>query len=220
MLALFKECSVSDCRLILLDDIDVLAPEINSYSPITTFYVSNALTHGIDTIIQRHNTDNPNRRILIIATCSDRTRVMRSLLVPQRLGDITKIIRLSYPVRQQRVALIYNLLQCGGIHVNWDFHRDGHGDHVYSTEAVDLPAEEHDNQIEEKARGKPISHENNAFNLATTLSHGTQVRTHALKFFWVDYPLMSYDLWSTKQSIQCALNCSVLFCSAVGGICA
>jgi hypothetical protein len=183
LLALFMECSVSNCRLILLDDIDFLAPEIDSYSPITNFYTSNALIHGIDTIVQRHNRDNIDQRILIVATCSDRKKVLNSLLVPHRLGDISKVIRLPYPIRQHRLALIYNMLLCDRINMIWDFHRDGYGEHIYSTELRDLSAEGNDKLTTDKAAldtaKKSISYMRNAFNLSTTLSYGTQVLTHA-----------------------------------------
>jgi hypothetical protein len=166
-----------------LDDIDFLAPEIDSYSPITNFYTSNALIHGIDTIVQRHNRDNIDQRILIVATCSDRKKVLKSLLVPHRLGDISKIIRLPYPIRQHRLALIYNMLLCERINMIWDFHRDGYGEHIYSTELRDLSAEGNDKQATDKAAldtaKKSISYMRNAFNLSTTLSYGTQVLTQA-----------------------------------------
>ena len=173
---------MSDCRLILLDDIDYLAPEIDSYSPITNYYTSNALIHGIDTIVQRHNRDHTDKRILIIATCTDRKKILKSLLVPHRLGDISKVIRLSYPIRQHRLTLIYNMLLCEGINIKWDFHRDGYSDHVYSTEFRNLYTEGNSTQTEKVTREeakKSINYLNNAFNLATALSHGTQVRTHA-----------------------------------------
>jgi hypothetical protein len=187
LLALFMECSASDCRLILLDDIDFLAPEVGSYSPITNFYTSNALIHGIDAIVQRHNRDNIDRRILIVATCSDRKKVLKSLLVPHRLGDIRKVIRLPYPLRQHRLTLIYNMLLCERINMIWDLHKDGYGDHVYSTELRNLSAEGNNMQTTEKAtldsNRRSITYLSNAFNLAVTLSHGTQVRVHAYWLF-------------------------------------
>lgn len=175
---------MNDCRLILLDDIDFLAPEVDSYSPITNFYISNALIHGIDTIVQRHNRDHIDQRILIVATCSDSNKVLKSLLLPHRLGNISKVIRLPYPIQQHRFKLIYNMLLCERINVNWDFHRDGFGDHIYSTEHRNLPSESNSKQASEmmtaETARKSINYVMNAYNLATTLSHGTQVRTHAL----------------------------------------
>jgi hypothetical protein len=191
---------VSDCRLILLDDIDFLAPEVGSYSPITSFYTSNALIHGIDTIVQRHNRDNIDRRIRIVATCSDRKKVLKSLFVPHRLGDISKVIRLPYPLRQHRLTLIYNMLLCERINMIWDLHKDGYGDHVYSTELRDLSAEGTNMQTTEKATfgtsRRSISYLSNAFNLATTLSHGTQVRVRAYIYFFnpCNFSLIFYIL--------------------------
>ena len=168
LLALIQDCSARSCRLILIDDIDILAADSGSENSSSGCYIYSALLHGIDAIVQKHNREFKNKKMFIVATCTNSKRVGNELLVPHRLGDIKSVIRLPYPIQRKRLSLIFNLLCCSGIDLSWDLVRDGFSDHNYSSCA---------NEHEGHSDSKHVKLKLNAFYLALTLSHGTQVST-------------------------------------------
>ena len=179
LLTLFNDCISTGRQLILVDDIDNLAPSKDRISTVTDNYILSTLICGIDTIIQKHNRENSHRKIFIVATSGSDKRVSDSLLVPHRLGDDSKIIKLPYPSQKQRLNIIHCLLRCEGINIIWDFDRDGYGKHLYSTERNAQQLREgsvviHQHSIEKS--GAAESNESaNIFNLSLTLSNRTQV---------------------------------------------
>jgi SpoVK/Ycf46/Vps4 family AAA+-type ATPase len=182
-----------------VDDIDNLAPSKDRISTVTDNYILSTLICGIDTIIQRHNRENSHRKIFIVATSGSDTRVSDSLLVPHRLGDCSKIIKLPYPSQKQRLNIIHCLLRCEGINITWDFDRDGYGKHFYSTKrnAQQLREglnESHQHSIEKS--GVADSNElANFFNLSLTLSNRTQVPIHLNSYdFFLLFSLFDYSL--------------------------
>ena len=182
LLALFNDCISTGRQLLLLDDIDNLAPHKDHISTVTDNYVLSTLICGIDTIIQKHNRENSHKRVFIVATSSSNKRVSESLLVPHRLGNHSKIIKLPYPSQKQRLNIIHCLLRCKGINIIWDFDRDGYGKHVYSAkqnvhqlrEGFDQFLGQH--EVEKSEAGEVEYDElSNIFNLSLTLSNRTQV---------------------------------------------
>jgi SpoVK/Ycf46/Vps4 family AAA+-type ATPase len=179
LLTLFNDCISTGRQLILVDDIDNLAPNKDRISTVTDNYILSTLICGIDTIIQKHNRENSHRKIFIVATSGSDKRVSDSLLVPHRLGDDSKIIKLSYPSQKQRLNIIHCLLRCEGINITWDFDRDGYGKHFYSTkrnvqQLMEGCDQSHQHTIEKS--GAAESNESaNIFNLSLTLSNRTQV---------------------------------------------
>ena len=139
ILNLFMECIASGCRLILIDDVDVLVPEVNASSSASDLYSSSALIHGIDTMAQRYNTEShrsEDRKIFIFATCTYHREIRQSLLVPHRLGDVSKILYLPFPSQKLRCSLILSLLTCTGIDIIWDIHTEGTKDTVTGGSAM------------------------------------------------------------------------------------
>ena len=181
-MALFDDCISTGRQLLLLDDIDNLAPDRDHLSTVTDNYVLSTLICGIDTIIQKHNRENSNSKIFIVATSSSDKRVSDSLLVPYRLGDVSKILKLPFPSQKQRLNIIQGLLHCEGINIIWDFDRDGYGKFAYSTtQNVHRLREECGQSLEQpniEESGLAESQEaSNIFNLSLTLSNRTQVPT-------------------------------------------
>lgn len=162
-----------------MDDIDNLAPSKDRISTVTDNYILSTLICGIDTIIQKHNRESSHRKIFIVATSSSDKRVSTSLLVPHRLGDDSKIIKLPYPSQKQRLNIIHCLLRCEGINITWDFDRDGYGKHSYSTKRNVQQLREgfhESHQYSTEKSGIAESNEiANIFNLSLTLSNRTQV---------------------------------------------
>ena len=123
IITLFMECIASNRRLILIDDIDVLAPENGPSSSVSDLYSSSALIYGIDTLVQRFNTESlrsDEKKLFILATCTDYRLVRQSLLLPHRLGDVSKILYLPFPSQKLRCSLLFNLLTCDGVNITWD----------------------------------------------------------------------------------------------------
>ena len=181
-MALFDDCISTGRQLLLLDDIDNLAPDRGHLSTVTDCYVLSTLICGIDTIIQKHNRENSNSKIFIVATSSSDKRVSDSLLVPYRLGDVSKILKLPFPSQKQRLNIIQGLLHCEGINIIWDFDRDGYGRFAYSTtQNVHSLREGCGKSLEQpniEESGLAESQEaSNIFNLSLTLSNRTQVPT-------------------------------------------
>lgn len=179
LLTLFNECISTGRQLILVDDIDNLAPSKDRISTVTDNYILSTLIYGIDTIIQMHNRENSHRKIFIVATSGSDKRVSDSLLIPHRLGDDSKIIKLPYPSHKQRLNIIDSLLRCEGINIIWDFDRDGYGKHFYTTKRNVQQLREgfvESNQHSIEKSGVAESNElGNIFNLSLTLSNRTQV---------------------------------------------
>ena len=180
LLALFDDCISTGRQLLLLDDIDNLAPNREHLSTVTDNYVLSTLICGIDTIIQKHNRENSHRKIFIVATSSSDKQVSDSLLVPYRLGDISKILKLPFPSQRQRLNIIQGLLHCEGVNIIWDFDRDGYGKYAYSTkqnfhrlgEGCSQSLDQPNFEESELAESDEAS---NIFNLSLTLSNRTQV---------------------------------------------
>lgn len=179
LLTLFNDCISTGRQLILVDDIDNLAPNKDRISTVTDNYILSTLICGIDTIIQKHNRENSHRKIFIVATSGSDKRVSDSLLVPHRLGDDSKIIKLPYPSQKQRLNVIHCLLRCEGINISWDFDRDGYGKHFYSTKRnAQQLMEGFDDSYQRSVDKSGVAESNesaNIFNLSLTLSNRTQV---------------------------------------------
>ena len=148
---MFLTCISTGRRLILIDDIDNLAPSCNSSSSPSEFYSTSAFIHGIDMIVQKYNRENNidkinnnsnsndnnvsnngnssiknsnSKKIFIVATCSDHNRINKSLLQPHRLGDVGKVIIMPFPGQKLRYSFLLHLLTCRGINIVWDIPED------------------------------------------------------------------------------------------------
>ena len=125
IITLFMECIASDRRLILIDDIDILVPESGPSTSASDLYSSSALIYGIDSLVQRFNTESlrsDEKKIFILATCTDYRVVHQSLLLPHRLGDVSRILYLPFPSQKLRYSLLFSLLTCDGVNITWDTH--------------------------------------------------------------------------------------------------
>lgn len=120
ILMMFNECVASACRLILIDDIDLLVKPIAAAASVSDLYFSGAVLHGIDTIIQKFNRENQEEKIFIIATCTELSNVHPGLLQPYRLGNKEEILSLHYPSQAQRQTLIQSLVSCPELNIIWD----------------------------------------------------------------------------------------------------
>ena len=118
------------------------------------------------------------KKIFIVATCSDHTRINKSLLQPHRLGDVGKVIIMPFPGQKLRYSFLLHLLTCRGINIVWDIPEDeteegssvssigsGSGTNSYSSGSGSSSG---DSSGSDK-------YQRNASSLALRLSHTTQV---------------------------------------------